>query len=435
MPQRARADIAPLHAPRPPRPQPDALLELQRGAGNAAVSRLLARQPAALQLPPEQRRDNASHAGDDPLEQLRSMPPAEPTPVERELLAELRGKTRFRAGMCFTKYVEAVAELKQEHAAAEAAPNFMDTLIDLAVGALAPGLVGLVLKPLREELKTFASAAIERMVKDGDRQVQAYMAADSLVEKLLSDEARAANAWQGLKQAWGKSNMPPGMAVGPMLDAFVEEFSVYLDGLSDHLAGMPAPDQVGAYAMFDPHKATKHIYKLQISNLVRQHQEIAGDEVVWLDAFGVKPRLAIVHVASYEAHFVRWVSDETWDAALAQGRAQHSGRAPNPLAPEGIPVYGTHEDFDSRRHLGEVNGVKAPWEGERYAEIMVRGRPHMAKVRAGFAAGYTFLSWVDPAEEIFARSQAGLQYGGITRIKEGELPALPAPPAGGGQPE
>ncbi len=418
MPQRARSDIAPLDAPRLPQPQPDALLALQRGAGNAAVTQLLARQPAdAFQLPAKQP-GNASYTGDDPLKQFHSMPAAEPTPVEREFLAEVRNETRFRAGMCFAKYSEAASELKQEHAAADAAPSLMETLIDLAVGALAPGLVGLVLKPLRAELKTFASAAIERLVKDGDRQIQAYMAADSLLDKLLADEARAANAYQGLKLLWGKPNVPPGMAVGPMLDAFVEEFSVYLDGLSNHLAGMPAADQIGAYAMFDPRKATKHLYKLQIDNLVKQHQEIARDEAVWIELYGVR-RLALVRNEAYQLNFVRWVSDETWDAARSDVR--YGGA----LAPRGEYIPG--------RHKGEVNGVKPPWEGERYAEITVHGRPHMAKVRADSASAYTFLSWVDPADEIFARSQAGFQFGGITRINEGALPDLPSPPSAGGE--
>jgi hypothetical protein len=423
VPHRARPETAPLHAPRPPQPQPDALLALQRGAGNAAVSRLLSRQPADVFQLPSKQPDNASHIGDDPLAQARSMPPAEPTPVERELLAELRGRVRFRAGLCFTKYAEAAAELKQEHAAADAAPSFMETLIDLAVGALAPGLVGFVLKPLREELKTIASAAIERLVKDGDRQIQAYMAADSLVEKLLANEARSANAWQALKSAWVKSNVPPGMAVGPMLDAFVEEFSVYLDALSDHLAGMPAADQVGAYVMFDPHKATKHLYKLQIENLLHQHQEIARDQVVWLEWYG-RRRLAIVTwekgYADAYWRFVRWVSDETWDAALATGPG-------GPFAPD--------RQFIPGRHAGSVFGVTAPWVGERFAEITVHGRPHMAKVQAKGVTENEFISWVDPADEVFARSQADLQYGGITRIKEGALPALPPPPSAGGQAE
>jgi len=416
VPQSADLKTAPPEARRRPPLRHDTLAALQRSAGNAAVSRLLARQPLDVLTPPATRpQSNASYIGDDPLAQARSMPPAEPSPVERELLAELRNQTRFRAGLCFTKYVDAAAELKQEHAAADAAPSFLGTLIDLAVGALAPGLAGLVLKPLREELKSMASKVIERVIKDADRQIQNYMAADSLVEKLLSNEARAANVWQGLKAGWANAAAPPGLAVGPMLDLFAEEFSVYLDGLTDHLAGMPAADQVGAYAMFDPHKATKHYYKLEIENLIGQHQELAKRGVVWLEVYGIK-RLALVRYESayYGYAFVRWVPTESWEAARA---TVHDDE-----------VFAARGEYVLGRHKGDVGGVTAPWAGERYAEIPVHGRPHLAKVKASETREYTFVSWVSPEDELFARSQARLQFEGLSEIKEGALPNLPEPP-------
>jgi hypothetical protein len=425
---------------------PATVLALQRSAGNAKVANLL-RQPAGIEpsrippelvLKPQNRNPYQSHPG-DPIGKEVVMPPKPPDAAELAMLAELRDKTRFRASMCFTKYSAAAAEVKQAYAKKESSPGFLASLIELAVGSLAPGLVGIVLAPLRNELKEIASVVIDKAVKDGDKAIKGYMGAEALIDKYLANEDRAGDAWKGLKAAWGATNVRPDQPVGPMLDGVVEEFSIYLDGISEKLAGMSPTDQLGAYLLFDPKKASKHYYKRQIEDLVKQNvmlNEAAEHEdssfgyhvdreiIVEVESWGVREFAIVSDHAGGRAYgayydFKRWVAPEARDTARALAATQQTG----------LELTAGDEWFQRGRHSRWIKGLKAPWEGEQYVEMVVKGRPHLAKVKMGVTKPEKFIEWVAPEDEHYARGRGERQYKfGLRRFDEKEFP-VPPPPA------
>jgi hypothetical protein len=420
---------------------PAAVIALQRSAGNAKVANLLRQPVEPSRIPPEltlktPRNPYQSYPGDDPLAPVVEFPkPLEP--AEKEFLAEMRGKTRFRANMCFTKYADAAQEIKQEYAKKQSSPGFLEQLIELAVGSLAPGLVAFALAPLRNELKSIASLAIEKVVKDGDKAVSTYMSAEKLVDKYLDDKDRAGDAVKGLKAAWGATNVRPDQPVGPMLDGIVQEFSEYLDGISEKLATMSPAEQVGAYAAFDPKKATKHYYKRLIEDLVKDSKMLTGaaepgtgslhldrEIIVEVEAYGVR-ELAIVseHVggAAYGNwyDFKRWVPPESRETAKTLGHGQETG----------LQLTAGAEWYQRGRHSRFIKGLPAPWEGEQYVEMVVKGKPRLAKMQMDIHKPKKFIEWVAPEDELYARGKGERQYGfGLRRFDEREFPVPPPPP-------
>ncbi len=467
-----RPDAAVVSSPAPGVPQLDVhrILSLQCSAGNAAVASLLREVSAVPDFGPAQGPVRKPTMIDDPGPQPAGMDHA-----EKAFFAELRSMTRARTSVCFSKYQQAAMEIKKEHEDKQSGPGFLEQLIDLAVGALAPGFVGFVLDPLREELKSIASLAIERAVDDADRQVKTYLKAERLVAKHLADEDRAGQAWKVLKGAY-QSNVRPDQPVGTMLDDFVQEFSVYLDEISDKLAGKSGADQLAAYTAFDPKKATKDYYKRQIEDLLMWHQslarvaerekgdefykdkdytEILGDRLVMLESRGVK-ELAIVTKTPRKvvrpspsrpgdwgpgneslptAMFVAWVPKDMRSTAKELGEGQEIG----------LRVVAGEDAFDAKRHKIIVVDVKAPSEGVQYAEIMVRGRPRLAQVTVESGEHPIFGGWVEPRDAHYARAKGERQHSGISRITDSEMirvgatpvpvGSLPPPPISGPEPD
>ena len=350
----------------------------------------------------------------------------------------MRGKTRFRANMCFTKYADAAQEIKQEYAKKQSSPGFLEQLIELAVGALAPGLVALALAPLRNELKSIASLAIERVVKDGDKAVSTYMSAEKLVDKYLDDKDRAGDAVKGLKAAWGASNVRPEQPVGPMLDGVVQEFSEYLDGISEKLATMSAGRADRRLRAFDPKKATKHYYKRLIEDLVKAKQDAlrrvraghgqppprsrdhrrgrglrgpgAGDRLRARRRRGVRQLVRLQALGP---------------ARVARARRRRSGTARRP----GCRSTAGAEWYQRGRHARFIKDLKAPWEGEQYVEMVVKGKPRLAKMQMDIHKPKKFIEWVAPEDELYARGRGERQYGfGLRRFDEREFPVPPPPP-------
>ena len=417
---------------RAPAAGPELILALQRGAGNAAVARLLARAPdagALLGHAPPRRDVHASHVDDDPLDELDALPPV-PSKVEQEVeqrrlqaekefLAELRSKARAGATLCAKNYSIAVVDLKAEHAEHEAKPGLLGQLIELAVGALAPALAGFVAGRLSEELKTLAAVAIEHIGGSAETEIQRYLTADrfvSWIEEKAKDQG--SEAIKALGEAWGKSTVNPELPVAAMLDKFDEEFTAYAYGISEKMDKMSPPAQIAAHTAFDPTKSTSAFYKLQIGDLLKENDELKAvahspmsrERIVWLDAFGTS-RLAVIAVGELDMKysFERWVPVESWDSAEALGATQMFG----------IEQVAAPEFFNPFRHKATVAGVKPPWAGEQYAELVIGGAPQLAKVvlnEEGMPS--SFVSWVDADQENYARAKGARQYGGIRRIDE-----------------
>ena len=431
---------------RAPGARPQLILALQRSAGNAAVARQLARAPGAGSLlgpAPPHPAGHVSHMGDDPLDELDALPPV-PSKVEQEVeqrrlqaekafLGELRNKTRAGATLCAKNYSVAVVDLKAEHKEQEAKPGLLGQLIELAVGALAPALAGFVAGRLSEELKTLAAAAIEQIGGSAETEIRRYLTADrfvSWIEEKAKDQG--SEAIKALGEAWGRSTVSPELPVAEMLNKFDEEFTAYAYGISEKMDGMSPAAQIAAHTAFDPTKSTSAFYKLQISDLLKENDELKAvahsrmgtQRIVWLDAFGTS-RLAVVSVGEQtgEYRFARWVPVEAWDSAEALGATQMSG----------IEQVAAPEFFNPFRHKATVAGVKPPWAGEQYAELVIHGTPRLAKVVLDEQGVPTsFVSWVDADQEAYARAKGAHQYGGIRRIDENTiswLAHLPAPAA------
>ena len=425
------------------------------GVGNATLARAIAAPASRFRpvVPP-----GATLARAPQGDNLPGMPQRFPFPAgpqqplqqeEKEFLAELRGKTRFRAGLCFTKYVDAAREVKAEKTATTpASPTLLDLLIDLAVGSLAPGFANFVLTPLRNELKAIAGLAIERIAKNSDNQEAHYLKAEALVDKYIDNAALSAQAWTALKGLWGPSEVRASGSVGELLDGFIEEFSVYLDDLSGKLASLSPADQLGAYAAFEPKKATKSFYKRQITDLVEQHQALDkaaappresgalgfedAEQIVIVHAFGVS-RPAIVNpaerrddVAPYT--FVRWVSDEMAERAKARGAEQTgiSKDGGQVRTHVGLVSVADSESYRPDRDAGVVLGVSAPWQGRQYAEIVDGERVRIANVEIDADRSPRFISWVEPADEHYARAKGERQFGGLKRFDAAQLGAQAA---------
>ena len=136
-----------------------AILALQRSAGNAAVARMLHRWP--MKIP-----------------DLSGYVPVDPG-VEREWTAELRRQAGNRMDKAFVKYAQAVQTIKEEMAAKKARPSLIAELVAVALGALAPGLSGMVVARLKAGLRPVAEAAIQNFGE------QTALAAEQIVDHYL----------------------------------------------------------------------------------------------------------------------------------------------------------------------------------------------------------------------------------------------------------
>jgi hypothetical protein len=362
--------------------------------------------------------------------------------IEREFLAELRRLAGNAMLAAFTNYSMAADEVKAEMKDKEARPTLLDTLIDLAVGALVPGAANLVINRVRGSLKLIATTAIGKYVKDADTAASAYQKADDLLEKLKLDDGKAQAGYKLLMGAMKPTsvpgpNGPPAPTSGPpptggalpvggtgtvkvggLIDAFQQNFAVYRQSLDAKLSGLDENALVGVYAAFDANVVTKSLYAQQIRDLVKMHEEInkaAADEgpidrerIIMLSAWGITQPAII----SYDAgvllmrkdhwRFVKWVEEPMIPTAIAAGQSQEGGlktvAAGQAYGGSGLPI------------LGHIDKPKV--EGRKVVQVDMWGKERLCWVKLAGDSTAEFVGWVAPDEESFARVK-GAQLGGI----------------------
>ena len=413
----ARAPAAATHAPAVAL-NPALIAALQRTAGNAAVARLLAREPAA---------------------------PGEPAPpvgaidpiVDTLWTAELRRQAGTRIGMVFSKFGDAVVELRGEFADRDAEPALGEQLVLAAVGALLPGAIGLTIAHLQKQLKSFALELIKTRPKVGEilteerveEVVDAYVALD------------AADAEQGIRDYLTQGPMPPSgplgtpVPIGELLDATIDAVHEREEARDTALAGMLRGPLTGVWAQFSARNTSISYFKAQIRDLVAKHEAIAQvaapgsgyggidfEQIVMLDAFGeVNPAVIRIQPSggiwrSQRTHFVfkEWVSPEMRKAAFEAGQRQQGGMQTitpeTPVAPTGVPLQGHIDDPRT--------------EGARIVELDTTSGARLAKVDVEGTGG-TFIAWVSATDEAFARAQGNAQPGGIVHMDVCDITGVP----------
>jgi hypothetical protein len=238
--EKARASADPVVATKHARGDHAAILALQRSAGNAAVTRMLHRWP--MKMP-----DLSGYTQLDPA-------------VEREWTAELRRQAGNRMDKAFVKYAQAVQTIKEMTAAKKAEPSLIAELVAVVLGALAPGLSGMVVARLKAGLRPVAETVIKNFGE------QTGLAAEQIVDHYLRLDmptatagakafftAVTASAGPGpdgsppLGGANGHRRAPSPRAIGvpELLLTFSQQFSVYLTRLDEALGTMDRPAVLG----------------------------------------------------------------------------------------------------------------------------------------------------------------------------------------------
>ena len=396
------------------------IVALQRTAGNAAVARLLQREPA-------------------PQPGVPAPPVGAIDPVVDEIWTdELRRQAGNRIVMVYATFGDAVVELRSEFADKQAEPKLAEQLLLTAIGAVLPGAVGLTISHLQKSLTGFAMELIKTRPKLGEiltedrvgEVVNAYVALD------------AADAEQGIRDYLTQGPTPPAgptgepMPIGDLLDATIDAVHAREEARDAALAGMDRGQLTGVWAQFAARNTSISYFKAQIRDLVAKHEAIAKaaasggggvdfERIVMLDAHGeVNPAVIEIKLSggiwrSYKTHFVfkEWVAPEMREAAVAAGERQEGGLQTigpdTPIPPTDIPLQG---HIDDPRH-----------EGGRIVELDTTAGPRLAKVDVEGSGG-RFIAWVSPAEEAFARAQGNSQPGGIVHMDVCDITDMPWQP-------
>ncbi len=383
--------------------------------------------------------------------------------IEREFEIELRREAGGRLSRAYTSFSNAAKLVRDEVKEKEAEPSLVETLLEVAVGALAPGLVGLATKPLQGMLSSFAARAIERVVKDPTTQVSTYLKADDLIKKLDLDGEKAKAGYKALagslKKAAASAESPadPGTADAPLpitnngkpmkvsalIDMFTKRFNVYIDGVDVALGGMKKEGLLGVFATFDPKVANQDLYAAQIRDLVKKHEEVrrftdgalmggglSGKNegyrrIVMLGAWGVTQPALITHVrtslvASTKGHwhFEKWVEDDMIDTAVAAGKTQPGGL-------ETVYAGKPYQGGFGLPILGHIDNPKT--EGHRILQVGSWGKIRLCYAKYTDTPSAEFIAWVAPNDESFARVKAERQ-GGLKSVPESIFKKVPPRP-------
>lgn len=411
--------------------------QLASMVGNQAFTALM-RQPVAI--PPELTLKPPPQLPHSPA------PPdatsfVEPA-VEREWTAELRRQAGNRMDRAFTKYVSAIGKVRTEMKDKKAEPSLLEQLLLIAVGSLAPGVAGMVLSRFRDELKSIASLAIDKALKNTDTAVKAYMKAEELVDKYIALDGDKAKEGVGAMLALMKAPVGAapvaGAGTGPvaaeaLLDQFTQDFSVYIQNLDQKIGSLDRAGVLGVWAAFDANVVTEAFYVAQIKDLVKMHEEIGKavadstkgwggttfdmDAIVMLEAWGtVAPAYVHYHPGSVAAFrrghwdFLKWVPAEMAATAIAAGQSQpQSLRAGKTL--NGLPYAKAGEPFlgSGLAILGHIDDPAK--EGDRVAEVSGK----LAYVDVSHD-GVRLIRYVEGGEAEYAKVKGARQPGGIDKI-------------------
>ena len=444
-----------------PVPQVSAARQLASTLGNQAFMAVL-RQP--VQIPPEL----TLKPPPDPYQGPFSPAPrdthsfVEPA-VEREWTAELRRQAGNRMDRAFTKYSNAITRVREELKDKKAESSLLEQLLLVAVGALAPGVAGMVLAKFKDELKVVASLALDKGLGNTDTAVKAYMKAEELVDKYIALDGDKAKAGLGSLLTAMKASAGPVMGgsgpstegsvptggqapvggggmtdVPKMLEQFSQTFSVYIQNLDQKLGTLDRAGVLGVWAAFDANVVTEAFYMAQIKDLVKMHEELGKvvadptrgfggsthdyDMVIMLEAWGtVAPAYVRYHPGSLAAFtrghwdFNKWVPAEMASTAIAAGATQKQALGSKktlnglPYAKAGEPFAGTGLAI-----LGHIDNPQK--EGERVAEVSGK----LAYVQVGFD-GTKLIRYVEGGEAEYAKIKGQRQPGGIDKIEAASL--------------
>ena len=384
--------------------------------------------------------------------------------IEREFDIELRREAGNRLRASYTTFSAAAQGVRAEMEKKEAQPTLIETLLEVAVGTLAPGLVGFALAPLKPRLSAFAAGAIERVIKDPTTQVTTYVKADDFIQKLElgPDKAKAGYAalTAGLKAAAVAKAAPndAGAVTGPipmtsggkpmkastLVDLFIQRYNVAVDQADMRLAGATRDTLLGVLAANDPKIVSLAFCTAQIRDLVTKHEEIRsftdgatipgslgsskneGDRrIVMLGAWGVTQPALISHVntslmAGIKGHwkFEKWVEEDIIETAIAAGASQPGGLE---TVYAGKPYKG---GFDLPI-LGHIDNPKS--EGLRVLRVGSWGKFRLCYAKYTDDPKAEFVSWIAPAEEEYARVRAA-RLGGIKEVPESIFKKVPPRP-------
>jgi hypothetical protein len=434
----------------------DRVIALQQSAGNAAVARILARQGphGATATPPVQAPDPTQAAGshasliNDPA-------------VERQSETSLRGAARGAMGMAYSDFTNACQDVKAQRAAASAQPSFVEQLASIMIGALAPGMAGVVLSVVRSRLMEVAEGVITVAIRErsvallpgqsaGQARTDVTAAARELVDKWITLDGAQAQA--GVR-AFAQSQAPPAGAAPPaggapipvpeLIDQFERNYRQQILQAQLQIESLSRAQALGVFAAYA--RADRHFYMAQINSLVSQHEELAraADDpgtrpfggidtrkIVMFEAHGVRrPAILEYDVGAFmvrRSHwkFTKWVSDEMVDTATAVGNAQRVGTVGGGSRVAGMEVVQAGVPYPMIPVQGHipVPGV----EGERVVRTDAYGHPRLAYAYIQ-GTGARFVRWVPQNEVSFAQVQGERQQGGINVIGpsqwQGSLPA------------
>jgi hypothetical protein len=418
---------------------------LQQSAGNAAVARLLARQPqggTATQPPvqtPQPTQAAGTHAAliNDPA-------------VDRQSETSLRGAARGAMGMAYTDFTNACQDVKAQRAAASAQPTLVEQLASIMIGALAPGMAGVVLTVVRSRLMEVAEGVITIAIRQGNpallpgqtaesARTDVTAAARELVEKWITVDGAQAQA--GLR-AFAQTAAPPAGAAPPgdgapipvpeLIDQFERNYRQQILQAQLQIEGLSRAQGLGVFAAYA--RVDRHYYMAQINSLVNQHEELARaaddpgtrpfggidtQKIVLFEAYGVRrPAILEYDVGAFmvrRSHwkFKKWVSDEMLDTATAVGNAQRVATVGGGSRVAGMEVVQAGQPYPIipvQGHIPEL-GV----EGERVVRTDAWGHPRLAYANVQ-GQNATFVRWVPQNEVTFAQIQGERHRGGINLI-------------------
>lgn len=377
---------------------------------------------------------------------MRLAPDGVDAAADAAWISEIRRQSAFRMSLAYTKYRAAIQTVQTEMDKKEAQPTLLEQLISLAIGALAPGIAGAFLPRIRDGLKGVASTVIGTVLKGKDETaINAYIKAEALADKYIDlDGKTAKDGYLALLENARKNATTVAPGTGKPLPAkqlllqFSEAYSQELDRINAQIG--QTEDRaalMGVYAAFDPTVATEGVYVSQIRDLVSKHEEIvkyAANEtagpfsnafdyrrIIMLEAYNVKKPALIEYspisiMASKKDYwkFIKWVSPEVENTAIAAGKTQEEGsnfkkQIGLQEAKAGEP-YGSSFDLPIQGHID--NPIS---EGDRIVEIDAWARIRLCHVKVEGDGG-KFISWISPDDEAFARIQGGRQPGGIIRM-------------------
>ena len=426
---------------------------LQGSSGNAAVAQLMRTKESAT-VQRETAPEPAPTAGGETV----TLPPGfSLNLVEAQLKEELRRVTGGRLRDARVAYAEATKNIGKELAEkAKKNPPLILTLFDLLIGALAPGIIGVITsQAVKQKLSDVASKAIRATLTgkspnikgitpkakplgtvDFEQVVDLRVKADELIDKVISGGTISA----GFKKVTDpvRSSFAPKFASNAyveckeeiLLERMREDFRDAMDALDGRLIGMETIEVMSLHLAYAPENTREGIYRAAIRDTLEKHEVITKavegqfdrkyEQIVRLSAWG-RVGLAILHenpgsLAAFKRatySFVKWIEPEMEPFAEEQAKKDWRG---------GIPIF----DASSGEFMGcpFVGHIDAPeTEGALVAEVeMGTGSKPLAVVKLS-AGRYELLNWVRPGDGDYARLRADKQPKGMVKIKYNDLAA------------